>query len=356
MPGIPGARWWGDTPMPRRPTPLDAASYERKAGDKRETGAPLRVLAISGGGANGSFAAGLLNGWTQTGTRPAFDVVAGVSAGALAAPFAFLGPKYDEVLRELFEGTSAGDILTMRPRLVAFLGDSLADPSPLRTLLGRHFTAALMKEIAAEHHGGRRLFIGTTNVFASRFVIWDIGAIAASGRAGTLDLIHQVLLASSAVPILLPPVYLDVEAGGRRYSEMHMDGGMTRQVFVAPPGFDWAAAGRARNTNGRVEFYAIRNGRARPEYMTVPNSLIPLGEHAMHLLTLSEGIGDLYRLYVRAQQEHALFRAAWIDDTFAAPWRQWYDPAYVRALFEQGRGQMLQGKAWHPLPPGLDAR
>jgi len=355
VPGIPDARWWGDVPMPSPPSTVDAAPHEQGAGYQRPVGTPLRVLAISGGGANGSFAAGLLNGWTHSGTRPSFDIVTGVSAGALAAPFAFLGAEYDGTLRELFGG-STGDIVTMRSRLVALLGDSLADPKPLQALLERHFTGAVMEAIAAEHRKGRRLFVGTTNVFASRLVIWDIGVIAASGQPGSLDLIRRVLLASSALPILLPPVYLEVGAAGRRYSEMHVDGGMTRQVFIAPPGFDWPALGRARGTDGRVEFYVIRNGRARPEYMSMPDSLVPLGEHAMHLLAFSEGIGDLYQIYFRAQKEQATFRAAWIDDSFAAPWSQWYDPAYMRALFEQGMRQALQGEVWHTLPPGLDTR
>jgi len=349
VPGIPDARCWGDVPMPRSLSVPDGAP-------RRPLGAPLRVLAISGGGANGAFAAGLLSGWTRTGTRPSFDIVTGVSAGALAAPFAFLGPQYDAVLRELFAGTAAGDILTMRPRLLALLGDSLADPKPLQALLERHFTAALMQAIAAEQRKGRRLFVGTTNVFASRLVIWDIGAIAASGQPHALELIRRVLLASSAMPILLPPVYFEVEAAGRRYSEMHVDGGMTGQVFIAPPAFDWAAAGRARGSDGRLEFTVIRNGRVRPEYMSMPDSLVPLGEHAMHLLALSQGVGDLYKVYVRAQEEHAAFRAAWIGDDFAAPWRQWYDPEYVRALFDYGMRQALQDKGWHRLPPGVEPR
>jgi len=297
----------------------------------------------------------LLTGWTRSGTRPQFDVVTGVSAGALAAPFAFLGPRYDPVLDELFAGSSAGDILSMRPRVLALISDSLADPGPLKALLERNITATLMDAIAAEHRKGRRLFVGTTNVFASRPVIWDVGAIAASGRPDALKLIRRVLLASSAMPILLPPVYFEVEADGHRYGEMHVDGGMTRQSFIAPPGFDWTAAGCARGTDGRVAFYVIRNGRAKPEYMSMPDSLVPLGEHAMHLLALTVGIGDLYKIYARSRREHADFHAAWIGDSFAAPWRTWYDPDYVRALFDYGVREGTQGRAWHGEPPGVGA-
>lgn len=355
MPDIPNARQWGDVPSKRR---IDASENGIAGGQARlprRLDVSLNVLAISGGGANGAFAAGLLAGWSKAGTRPEFHVVTGVSAGALAAPFAFLGPGYDDAMRDLFTGSSASDIISMRPRLLALLGDSLADPAPLQTMIQRNFTAEMMRTIAAEHRKGRRLFAGTTHVFAGRLVIWDIGAIALSGRPGALELIHRILLASSALPILLPPVYFEVEAGGRRYSEMHVDGGMTRQVFVAPPAFDWPAMSRALGTNGGVDFYVIRNGRAQSEYMVMQDSLVPLGEHAMHLLALSQGIGDLYTIYVRARREAARFHAAWIDNDFAAPWTGWYDPDYVRAVFEHGLRKAAGGTPWHLSPPGSEA-
>jgi predicted acylesterase/phospholipase RssA len=316
---------------------------------------PLRVLAISGGGSNGAFAAGVLAGWSEHGPRPEFDIVTGVSAGALAAPYALLGPRFDAQLRELFTGLSSRDIMQERPRLLALFSDSLASAEPLRRLINQHFDERLMQAVAAEHRRGRRLFIGTTHVYAGRLVTWDIGAIAASGQAGALDLIQRLLLASAAVPIMLPPVYIEVEAGGRRWHEMHVDGTMTRQVFVSAPGLDWSAAMREHRHHGAPEFYVIRNGRASSEYMVMPPRLVALGEHALHLLAQSQGIADLYVIYVQAQRAGAVFRAAWIADEFEAPWDQWYDPQYVQALFGHGREQVLRGQAWRSLPPGIGA-
>lgn len=355
IPGIPQARRWGDEPQ------RDDFHFSGMEGDSREApdaraSGPMRVLALSGGGANAAFAAGLLTGWTQVGTRPSFQVVTGVSAGALAAPFALLGPAHDETLRELFTGLDGRDLVEQRMQLFAFLGDALASPEPLRRLIEKHFDAALMEAIATEHRRGRRLIVGTTHVYAGRLVTWNIGAIATSGHPTALDVIRRVLLASAAVPIMLPPVYIEVEAGGRRYAEMHIDGGMARQVFVAPPGIDWASMAREKTQHGGLEFYVIRNGRASSEYMVMPDRLVPLGEHALHLLAQSQGVGDLYIIYAQAQRVGAVFRAAWIGDEFRAPWTQWYDPPYVRALFDYGMRQAMAGKMWHETPPGLAAR
>lgn len=354
IPGIPQAREWGDGPIgASRVAEVSDASPSPAAKDS--SGQPFRVLAISGGGANAAFTAGVLSGWSQAGNRPSFDVVTGVSAGALAAPFALLGPARDSTLKSLFTGLAGADLVRERSRIVAFFSDSLASAEPLRRLIEQHFDAALMQEIAAEHRRGRRLFVGTTHVYAGRPMTWDLGAIAASGHAGALALLQQILLASSAVPILLPPVYIEVEANGRRYHEMHVDGGTTQQVFIAPSAVDWASLQKRAQGYGGLEFYVIRNGRVQSEYMLMPDRVVPLGEHAMHLLAQSQGVGDLYITYLQAKQLGAGYRAAWIGDEFQAPWTQWYDPPYVQALFEYGYRKSVQGNLWHEEPPGFVA-
>jgi hypothetical protein len=354
IPGIPQARQWGDEPG----AAFHAGGTQPgsvPALQQSSTPVPLRVLALSGGGANAAFAAGLLTGWTDARTRPTFHVVTGVSAGALAAPFALLGSVRDETLRSLFTGLAGADLVQERSRVVALFSDSLARSEPLRRVIDEHFDAALMREIAAEHRRGRRLIVGTTHVYAGRLVAWNIGAIADSGHADALELIRRVLLASAAVPIMLPPVYVEVEAAGRRYHEMHVDGGMTRQVFVAPPGVDWSSVAQRNQRHGGLEFYVIRNGRVRSEYMLMPDRLVPLGEHALHLLAQSQGVGDLYIIYVQAQRAGAAYKAAWIGDAFQAPWTQWYDPPYMRALFDYAYREAAAGTVWHSEPPGFTA-
>ena len=354
VPGIPHARQWGDTPDPgnvdlwgTRP------DSDFQPSDETALREPLRVLALSGGGGNGAFAAGVLVGWSEQGTRPRFDIVTGISAGALAAPFAFLGSRYDGALGELFTALSAEDLVDARPRLLALLGDSLASAEPLRALIEAHVTEALVNDIAEQHRRGRRLFVGTTHVYAGRLVTWDIGEIASSGEPGSLELIRKVLLASASIPILLPPVYIDVEAKGQRYTEMHVDGSATRQVFVSPTGVDWRTVMREHYHPGVPEFYVIRNGRTRSEYMVMPPRLAALGEHALHLMAQSQGIGDLYLIYVQAERAGARYNAAWIGDDFTAPWTDWYDAGYSRALFEYGREQARSGAIWRSQPPGI---
>ncbi len=348
--GFTAIRQWGEAGAPAGPA-RNHASPRREAVGK---GGPLNVLALSGGASNGTFGAGLLAGWSETGTRPRFHVVTGVSIGALAAPFAFLGPRYDDVLRRLFTGVAGQDIISPRPRWIALFGDAMASSKPLQALIEKHFDARLMQEVATEHRAGRRLYVGTSHIYAGRQVIWDIGAIASSGGADALPLIQRVLLASASVPILLPPVYFDVQADGQRYNEMHVDGSIMRQVFIAPPNFDWDAATRVLGTDGSIAFYVVRNGRVRSEYMVMHPELLGLGEHAMAQMSQSLGIGDLHTIYLRALRDGASFQAAWIADSFTAPWAEWYDPAYAQALFEHGQAQARSAKVWHALPPGVE--
>ncbi len=353
VPDFGAIRQWGDAPGPLGQAAWHAPTRAEASPPTSGRRDPLNVLALSGGAANGSFAAGLLTGWTKAGTRPTFHVVTGVSIGALEAPFAFLGPTYDTTLRDLFTRLSSTDLFREKPGVVAYFSDSLASGQPLASLIEEFVDEPLVRAIAAEHRKGRRLFVGTTHVYAGRPMIWDIGAIAASGRAEALDLIRRVLLASAAVPVLLPPVYFDVVAANRHYQEMHVDGGITREAFIGPPDFDWDAAAQALGTGPHVQFYVIRNGRARGEYMIMEPRAIPLGQHAMLQLAQSLGVGDLYRIYVRAQREQAAYHAAWIGNDFDAPWDDWDDPRYMHALFDYGYTQAVNGHVWHSEPPGM---
>src|SRR5262249_6152797 len=157
---------------------------------------PAAYLAISGGGDNGAFGAGLLNGWTRAGTRPTFKLVTGVSTGALIAPFAFLGPAYDETLKMIYTSVSLKDIATERWILDVFFGDAMADTAPLAALVKRTVTQEVLDAIAAEYAKGRMLLIGTTNLDARRAVVWNVTEIAATHRPDALDLVHKILLAS----------------------------------------------------------------------------------------------------------------------------------------------------------------
>ena len=192
----------------------------------------FNILALSGGGANGAFGAGILHGWSEAGSRPSFKIVTGISTGALTAPFAFLGSEYDPTLKKVYTSVATRDIMRVRPFIVMRGGlDSLADTTPLQKLLEEYITDDVIRDVARAHQTGRRLYIGTTDLDASRLVIWNMGVIAAADRPEAFDLFRSVMLASASIPILFPPVYIPVEAGGAAYEEMHVDGGVTTQVF-----------------------------------------------------------------------------------------------------------------------------
>ena len=222
-------------------------------------GVQHNYLAISGGGPDGAFGAGLLNGWTDAGTRPEFTMVTGISTGALIAPFAFLGPKYDHILKEIYTSYSTKDLFEPHSWTVIATGDSAAGTDQLRQIIYDYLTPTFIEELAAAFADGRRLFISTTNLDAKRPVIWNVTAIAASGHPTSRDLIADVLLASASIPGGFPPVLFEVEWNGERYDELHVDGGAVSQVFVHPTAVDWPALMEVLDVQGRPQVYIIRN-------------------------------------------------------------------------------------------------
>ena len=236
-------------------TPYDMPKYE--------------MLAVSGGGENGAFGAGLLCGWSEQGTRPVFDLVTGVSTGALTAPFAFLGSAYDRpAARGLYRASAPGDVLRTRGLLAALIDDALADNAPLFATISRYLDDRMLRDLARAYDEGRLLFIGTSNLDAQLPVIWNIGAIAASGHPRAADTIRRILLASAAIPGAFPPIMFDVTLDGRPYQEMHVDGGAFAQAFLYPPGL--TTQRRQRTAAGQrvlqAEAYVIRNGRLDPDW------------------------------------------------------------------------------------------
>lgn len=178
---------------------------ELAAAGRADSIPPAHFLAISGGGAEGAYGAGILCGWTATGTRPEFKVVTGISTGALTAPFAFLGSGYDDKLRKVYTSVTTAEIARKRGILAAIYDDALMDTVPLRKLLASLVDEQMMRDIAAEYAKGRILMVATTNLDANRGVIWNIGAIAQTGKPEALELIHDILIASAAIPAAFPP-------------------------------------------------------------------------------------------------------------------------------------------------------
>lgn len=325
----------------------------KKAGTRADRLPAPAFLAISGGGDDGAFGAGFLLGWTARGDRPEFAIVTGISTGALSAPFAFLGPEYDHALRSVYTETSADMIFSAMPILAGLTGEALTDTTPLRNLIARHLDQRMVRRIAEEYDKGRVLLIATTNLDQSRSVIWNIGAIAKGPAPRARELIIEVLRASASVPGVFPPVMLDVTIDGRRYEEMHVDGGAVAQAFLYPPSLQLKAVEREfSGPRKRDVAYIIRNGRLYPPEETVQRKTLAIAKHAISSMTAANAVNDLYRMYLITQRDGVDFNLAYIDDGFATPYKGPFDKAYMNELFAYGYQQGVSGYRWHKTPPG----
>jgi len=352
--GIPDARFWGDEwpkfSMERFETYTDADFRKHFKGIY---GKPHNYLAISGGGPNGAFGAGLFVGWTESGTRPEFTMVTGISTGALTAPFAFLGSDYDDTLKEVYTTTSTKDILKERNIFSAIFGDSMTDTTPLKALIAKHVTIDIVNAIAREHQGGRRLMVGTVNLDAGRSVIWNIGAIAASDHPAKLALIHDILRASAAIPVIFPPIDITVENNGIQYEELHVDGGTGSQVFVYPAAVNWKRITKKLKVQGKPKVFVIRNSFIGPDYNGINRRLMPIANRSIDTLIRTQGIGDLYQIWVLCERDGNDFNLAYIPEEFTEEPSEGFDPVYMGKLYELGYQMARNGYPWINVPPGF---
>ena len=350
VPGGPRARAWGDEPPPWTDAWISTPREELHAQYQGLVGREHNYLAISGGGANGAFGAGLLTGWTKAGTRPEFTAVTGISTGALAAPLAFLGPDWDHRLEEVYTTFSTKDLVKKTP-IAAVTSSAVFGTKGLQGVIARFFNEAVMEAVAKEFRDkGRLLAIGTTNLDALRPVSWNIGRIAASGHPDALDLIRKVLLASASIPIAFPPVHIEVEVDGRRYEEMHVDGGATAQIFLYPSGLDWARIMERLEVQGRPNVYLIRNFCHTPVWKTMKPLLLPIALRTVQSLIRTQGIGDIFRVYYAAQRDGLDFHLADIPADFDHQPTEQFDPLYMRQLFDLGHDLAKSGYLWKRTP------
>jgi predicted patatin/cPLA2 family phospholipase len=355
--GIPNARFYPDGDislmMEEGTRALAREVAALRAEGKTPTPAnlpPVHYLAVSGGGDNGAYGAGLLNGWSDTGTRPVFKMVTGVSTGALIAPFAFLGPSYDAALREVYTTMTAERVYRARGISAALFDDAMADTSPLADIIAKYADEKMFAAIAREYADGRLLLIGTTDLDAQRPVIWNVGALAASGKPEALQLFRKILRASAAIPGLFQPVMVDVELDGKPYQEMHVDGGAIAQLFLYPPSLE---AGRMLKRKRYA--YIIRNARLDPDYAMAERRTITIAGRAIATMLAASGHNDVLRTYFVSQRDGVDYNLAYIGTDFVAPEKKGeFDQAYMQALYDYGYRQAKAGREWHKLPPGLE--
>lgn len=327
-----------------------AAEIAAIAGRPEQRRGAFTYLALSGGGGDGAYGAGVLNGWSASGTRPEFTIVSGVSTGALIAPFAFLGSAYDSYLTDFYT-SGVAETLVQSPSLANVLfGSGLFGDGRLRDIVGRYVTPDLLAAVAAEHAKGRRLFVVTTNLDSQRAVIWNMGAIAASGAPNAPALFRDVLTASASVPAVFPPQLVDVQAEGRTFQEMHVDGSVVIPVFTVPQAF-LTRDGRLR-VAGKSDIYVVINGRLATEFGVTQDNTLAIAERSFSTASRARSRNTLAATEAFSRRNGIGFNLTYIDEGGPrAPTARGFDTAYMRALYNDGYEKARTGRFWeHGVP------
>jgi hypothetical protein len=343
VPGFKGIRTWGDG----TPGDLQRDDFTLPQSSART----LHYLALSSGGSGGAFGAGVLAGWTAKGTRPTFDIVSGVSTGALIAPLAFLGSDYDQQLSDIYTSGAASSVFQTKLLPLGLLGSGLLQAEPLRRLIASYANEKLLAAVAREHRKGRRLLVVTTNMDAQRPVVWDMGRIAASGHPDALKLFRDVLIASTSIPAVFPPVLIDVEAAGRHIQEMHADGGTALQVFTVPEGL---LTTLHPPLGTRANLYVVINNALMPEFEVTANNTFAVGDRGVETMIKFQTRGSLNAIYAFAKQAGIDFHLASIDRAVPYDATDPFNLDYTRTLFKLGYDQALSGNVWRAAPVFVD--
>lgn len=316
------------------------------------------ALIISGGVSNSAYGVGFLKGWSKEGSRPVFKIVTGVSSGGIVAIFAFLGKDYDDELEELFTSISTKDIVEQKNMFLSLLfGDSLMSSKPLAKKIEKVIDDKLLAKIAEEHKKGRRLYIGTTDLDAQRFVIWDMGAIASIGGNDSIKMFHKIVLASCALPIIVSPVYFNVEADSKNYEEMHADGAATTGIFYIYQLLEsMECASHACIIDPgkfRSRLYVLCCSNLAPHSQQVGGSLVAIASRALDTYGSAKMLGETYRIYTFAKEKEWDYNLAYIPDDFPPAQKEMFDKQEMHRLFNRGYEDALKGYKWHKTPPGL---
>jgi hypothetical protein len=334
--GAPNIRYWADA------TASAVQGVARRAVVQK--GRPFVYLALSGGGGSGAFGAGVLNGWSESGARPEFTIVSGVSTGALIAPFAFLGPAYDDRLRQIYTDGEAQRLIGEPNPLGALFGPGAFGRERLRRLVERHLGDDLIRAVAREDQKGRRLLVVTTNLDAQRAVVWDMGAIATSGEPKAFELFREVLAASASVPVVFAPQLIDVEAGDRVFQEMHADGTLSAPVYTLPDAVLFG--GKAIRRAVRPALYVIVNGRIDPGFAVVPDQTEAIAAQSLSTLNRVGTKAVLAQTYDVAVRQGLSFHLSYIGRDHPDSGGTGFETDAMRQLYDYGYEKARSGAFW----------
>ncbi|MHC4053156.1 patatin-like phospholipase family protein [Bradyrhizobium sp. 25ACV] len=324
--------------------PITKFSFE-----KDTSTATKSYLALSGGGADGAYGVGVLNGWTAARTRPTFSVVSGVSTGGLIAPFAFLGSQYDDTLKEVYTSGIAETLLNDPSIMRVLFGSGLFGNTRLRELVARYVGPEIMAQVARENAKGRKLLVVTTDLDTQRTAIWDMGKIAAVGTPEALKLFRDVMAASASIPLVFPPIMIDAEGQGRKFQEMHVDGGVTAPVLTLPEALLFQ--GNRLPGNAKMDIYILVNKKIERNFELVSNGTIDVASRSLSAITQSQTRSIIFSTYDFAKRNRLGFHLSYIAREYPAPPSEGFDTAYMRALYQYGYDKAAAGRAWSSTVP-----
>lgn len=310
----------------------------------------INYLVFSSGGGAGAFSVGALKAWSDTGTRPQFDIVSGVSTGALIAPYAFLGSAYDQPLVDLYTSGVAETLVDADFLPRGLFGASLLKQQPLRRMVEQYLTPEVLAKIAAEHRKGRRLLVLTSNLDSQRAVIWSMGAIADSGRPDALKLFQDVIIASASIPGVYPAVLIKAKSGDQSFEEMHSDGGSVSQILTIPEGWMSGLDKNEWRKGRRFNMYILINNALMPEFSTTTNNTFVVMARANATLVKSQTRGALLATYLYAQKNGIRFHVGAIDMQVPYKMTDPFNTHYMRALYSLGYAKMISGHLWQGTP------
>ena len=314
-------------------------------------------LVLSGGGENGAFGAGILKAWSDHGTRPQFNVVSGVSTGALIAVFAYLGPEYDQAMTDFYTTTQTSDIYSEKSIFTRYTGISIFDTAPFEKMVRSTINEALVDKVAQQSKEGKVLLVGTTHLDSQRLSIWNMGKIAEINSPESLRLFQDIILASTALPGAFPAIQIDVLVGDHKYQELHVDGGATRQAFLFPDGLKFSGNNSELFLRER-NLYVIRNGEFYPRWQGSELSLPYITSRSLSTLIKYQSRGDIMRIYEQSQQINMQFKLAYMNSDFnlRSDGGDPFNSVYMKALYDVGYERFRQGELWEPKPPQFNAK
>jgi predicted acylesterase/phospholipase RssA len=307
----------------------------------------FRVLALSGGGPDGAYGVGLLTGWSATGTRPEFDVVTGVSTGALIAPYAFLGARKDDTLRKLYTGGHLKSLVKDGSAFHLLWRSNVYSNVRPKKMIGDNMSSAVLREIADQHRKGRRLYVATANLDAQKMMIWDMGAIAVKNTAAGDVLFRTILLAATSVPLALNPIAMPVASAPRQFTETHVDASVFALVYAGSELFPATCKTRQQ----KCSLHVIIHNKQVSEPKTVRWSAPGIGQRVLETMVKANLTTRLQATYQMTQAAGVDFRMAYLDVPFASVSPIDFNVDYMQQLFDLGLNNGRDNSTWLISPP-----